>query len=90
MTTPSNTASVFPCSQFAKCINHFICCSSSLCFAVSGFCLSLGTKNRKAVPTIALHKSNKQRFSTQQSRYIFLHSTQYTANTNFAFCPKQK
>jgi len=50
-------------SQFSKCIDHLIFCPSSLHSAASGLCLHLWPWYGKAIPAIALYKSNKQRFA---------------------------
>lgn len=61
------------CSQFAKCINHFICCPSSPWFEVlrlsfRDFASVCGLDMKKAIPAIPLHKSNKQRIASLSAR----------------------
>lgn len=57
-------------SQFAKCINHFICCPTSLQSEVLGLCLCLWPRYGKAIRAIALHKLNKQRCASLSVRQM--------------------
>lgn len=69
-------------SQFAKCINHFICCPSSLQSEVLGLCLCLWPRYGKAIRAIALHKLNKQRCASLSVRQMIW----YLSGFCFVFC----